>query len=193
MTPIYQPAEDSYLLSEILKKEIPRLLKENSNLTFLEIGSGSGMQLEAALKSGLKKQNIFSCDINKKAVEHCNEKDFNCVESDLFSAFKEGVSVRGTLVPLKWDVIIFNPPYLPEDSREPIDSQVATTGGKKGSEIINRFLKEAKNHLHKNGKIFLITSSLTKDIDFKDYKKEVLGKKELFQEQLFALGLFFNK
>ena len=55
----YPPAEDSYLLTEILKKQIPKLLKEDSDLTFLEIGAGSGIHLETAYKSGIKKENIF--------------------------------------------------------------------------------------------------------------------------------------
>ena len=54
MSLIYEPVEDSYLLQEVLKKEIPLLLKQNSNLTFLEIGCGSGIQLQTAKKLGVK-------------------------------------------------------------------------------------------------------------------------------------------
>jgi len=84
----------------------------------------------------------------------------------------------------KFPLIIFNPPYLPEDSQEPKESRIATTGGKKGSEIINKFLQQAKKHLNPDGKIFLITSSLTRKINWQNYKKELLGKKKLFMEEL---------
>ena len=97
--------------------------------------------------------------------------------------------VKGNLVPLQFDVIVFNPPYLPEDSREPTDSQLATTGGFQGSEIINEFLKEAENYLEKNGKIFLLTSSLTKKINYQNYHKKLFGKEKLFFEQLFVWEL----
>ncbi|VVB83959.1 Release factor glutamine methyltransferase [uncultured archaeon] len=172
---IYQPAEDSYLMSRILKEQIPDLLEKNPNLKFLEIGAGSGIHLETAKNLGIKKENIFSSDIDNKSVSHCKMLGFNCIYSDLF----ENIS-------RKFDVIIFNPPYLPEDSREPKSSRTATTGGKKGNEIILKFLKQAKNYLTISGKIFLITSSLAEDVDFKklDYKAKEIGCEKLFFERL---------
>ena len=46
MSTIYPPAEDSYLMSRILKEQLPVLLEINPDLTFLEIGTGSGIHLE---------------------------------------------------------------------------------------------------------------------------------------------------
>ena len=57
---IYFPAEDSYLMSGNLEKEVAELLKVNSNLKFLEIGCGSGINLETALKCGVKKEKIIN-------------------------------------------------------------------------------------------------------------------------------------
>jgi release factor glutamine methyltransferase len=173
---IYEPAEDSYLLSKVLKKQLPKLLKKNPDLKFLEVGGGSGINLQTAKDLGVK--NIFSCDLNPTAVSHCKKLGFNSVKSDLFK------NIKG-----KFDIIIFNPPYLPEDKREPKDSRLATTGGKKGSEVINKFLKQAKSHLNKDGKIFLLTSNLTKDINFLDYKKKLLDKEKIFFEELFVCEL----
>ncbi|MEJ2268015.1 MAG: methyltransferase [Nanoarchaeota archaeon] len=170
---IYQPAEDSYLMSQILKEKLPKLLNENPELKLLEIGAGSGIHLETAKKLGVK--NIFSSDINPRAVSHCSILGFNCIQSDLFK------NIKG-----KFNLIIFNPPYLPEDSREPKDSQTATTGGKKGTEIILKFLQQAKEHLENNGKIFLITSSLSPEINFKKlgYNSKEIGCEKLFFEKL---------
>ena len=172
---IYVPAEDSYLMSEILKEQIPPLLEKNPDLKFLEIGAGSGIHLETAYNLGVKKKNIFSSDINKNSVSHCNLLGFNCVHSDLFENIKE-----------KYSLIIFNPPYLPEDSREPESSRLSTTGGKKGNEIILRFLKDAKDYLKKDGKIFLITSTLSEDVDFNElgYSAKEIGCESLFFERL---------
>ena len=91
----------------------------------------------------------------------------------------------------KFNLIIFNPPYLPEDKREPRDSQLQTTGGKKGNEIILRFLQQAKKHLKENGKIFLITSSLSPKINFKKLccKEKEIGCENLFFERLFVWEL----
>src|SRR3989344_4501418 len=71
MNSIYQPAEDFYLLSKILKQKLPVILNKNPNLKFLEIGAGLGINLKTAAESGVKKENIFSCDINKEAARHC--------------------------------------------------------------------------------------------------------------------------
>lgn len=175
MNEIYQPAEDSYLMSRILKERVPSLIKRNPNLKFLEIGTGSGIHLNTAFSCGVKRENIFSSDINKDAVNHCNSLGFNCIYSDLFK------NISG-----KYDLIIFNPPYLPQDSREPKGSRVATTAGKRGNEIILRFLKEAKNYLEKDGRIFLITSSLSEDVNFYElgYESEEIGCEKLFFEKL---------
>ena len=173
---IYLPNEDSYLLSETLRKRIPELLKENYEPKILEIGIGSGIQLETLKNIGVK--NIFGSDINAKAVKICRSKGFNCVKSDLFNRIKG-----------KFDIIIFNPPYLPLDGSEPKESRMATTGGKNGSEIINNFLRQAKNYLNENGKIFLLTSSLTIGINWKDYEKKLISKKKLFFEELFVWEL----
>lgn len=168
---IYEPSDDSFLLTEVLKNKI-----KNKNPNFLEIGIGSGMQLITAKALGLTK--IQGVDINPKAVEHCRNLGFDCRVSNLFK------NIKG-----KFDLIIFNPPYLPEDIRENDDSKLATTGGKKGSEIINKFLKQAKKHLEKNGKIFLLTSSLTKEINWKNWKKKKVAEKKLFFEKLYVFEL----
>lgn len=175
MNSIYQPAEDSYLMSRILKEQIPLLTEKNPHLKFLEIGAGSGIHLETIYNSGIKKENIYSSDINRASVSHCNLLGFNCIHSDLFE------NIKG-----KYDIIIFNPPYLPEDSREPKDSKLVTTGGKKGNEIILRFLKEAKNYIKKDGIIFLITSSLSKNVNFSKlgYEAKEIGCESLFFERL---------
>lgn len=170
---MYEPAEDSFLLLAILKKEVPNLLEKNPEMKILEIGAGSGIHLETLFNLGVKKKNIFSCDIDEKSVSHCNLLGFKCIHSDLFQ------NIKG-----KYNLIIFNPPYLPEDAREPCDSRTATTGGKKGCETINRFLKDSKKHLASNGKIFLVTSSMTKGIKWLDCKKKQIRCEKLFFEKL---------
>jgi len=181
---IYQPAEDSYFLSDILKSHIPKLLSQNPDLKFLEIGTGSGVQLQTAENSGVKKENIFSVDINPDAVKHCSLLGYNCIHSDLFEAFGGKLNIKENF-PLQFDLIIFNPPYLPEHE---YDKEKDTSGGKNGDETILRFLKNAKSFLKPNGKIFLLLSSRTpmENIlnEFENYKKRFLGTERLFYEDL---------
>ncbi len=166
MSLIYSPEEDSYLLQEVLEKEI-----KNKNIKCLEIGIGSGIQLKILKK--LEVKNISGIDINSEAVKHCKNLGFDVWISNLFSEVKE-----------KYDLIIFNPPYLPKTKDEDNESELITTGGKKGSEIINEFLIQAKEHLGKEGKILLLVSSLTKGINWLNYKKKLVSEKKIFFEKL---------
>jgi release factor glutamine methyltransferase len=175
MHEVYEPAEDSHLLANVLKRSFS---SKDSDLKFLEIGCGSGIQIKTLLELGIKKENIFCCDINPDAVKRCSELGVSCFVSDLFEK-AEG----------KFDVIIFNPPYLPVDEREPESSRLATTGGKDGGEIANKFLRQAKKYLNDNGVIFLLTSSLTQDVDFDNYEMDLIAKKKLFFEELYVWKL----
>ena len=176
MPPIYEPSEDSYLMSDVLKRKLSKLLKANPELKFLEIGCGSGINLQTALSSGIKIENITGTDINVNAVKQCRKLGFRCIKSNLFS------NIKG-----KFDLIVFNPPYLPFDEKEPKNSRRETTGGKRGNEITIKFLKQAKKHLNNGGRIFVITSSLARSINFNKlgYKAKELNNKKLFFETLF--------
>jgi release factor glutamine methyltransferase len=178
MSLVYLPAEDSFLLSSVIKKEVYKIFLKNKEAVFLEIGAGSGVQLQSLLEAGVKKKNIFACDLNFDAVNCCKELGFNCIQSNLFEKIKG-----------KYDLILFNPPYLPKDNLEDKESEIATTGGKKGGEIINLFLKQSKNYLNKNGKIFLLISSLTKGIKWNGYRKKILAEKKIFFEKLTVFEL----
>ena len=168
---IYQPAEDSYFFADFIKK----YLKKNKINSYLDIGTGSGILAETASKF-LNKKNILTVDINPEAVKLLNQKKFKAIKSNLFEKVKT-----------KFDLITFNAPYLPFDEREPKESQVATTGGKKGDEISLKFLKQAKKHLKKNGKILLLISSLTPINKIQKLNPKIVARKKLFFEQLLIL------
>lgn len=175
MSLIYEPAEDSYFLSKILKKVV-----KDKKAKILEIGVGSGIQAQTLINIGIPQKNLTLVDINKKAISHLKKKfpEAKVIFSNLFEKIKS-----------KFDLIIFNPPYLPKNKDEPKPSQVSTTGGKTGSEIINRFLRDSKNYLRKDGKIILLNSNLTKGINWLNYEKNILGKKKIFFEELFVWEL----
>ena len=56
---IYSPAEDSFLLSEAIEDSLESIDEEKrKHLLFLDMGAGSGIQAESALKF-LNKENIY--------------------------------------------------------------------------------------------------------------------------------------
>jgi release factor glutamine methyltransferase len=143
---IYEPQEDSFLLREQVIKY--------SKGKVLDIGTGSGIQAIAAAK---KADEVLAVDIDSYAVEfadsHAKGAGINNIrfrKSDLFS------KVKG-----KFNLIIFNPPYLPEEKGEEKSVAKKISGGKKGYEIIERFFSETNAHLEDKGKILIVFSSLT--------------------------------
>ena len=187
---IYEPAEDSYLLNETLKEYLGNLIKYNqdksikrspSSLKILDMGTGSGIQAKTCKDFGF--DNVLAADINKEAVKELKKQKINAIDSNLFSNISKNE---------RFDLIIFNPPYLPEDKQEPEDSKGATTAGKEGYEIIIKFLKEAKSHLNKDGTILLLFSSHSKPTVIKreakqmNYNIKLLKRQKLFFEELFV-------
>jgi release factor glutamine methyltransferase len=173
---IYQPSDDTYFFSEFLEK----FLKKHNPKSFLEVGCGSAYLSEIASKC-IGKEKIICSDVNPNAVKLAMEKGFNVIESNLFAG------VTG-----KFDVIVFNAPYLPLDKREPKSSQLATTGGKCGDEISLKFLKQAKKHLNENGKIFLLVSNLTPMEKIKKFRPKIVARKKFFMEELLILEFQIN-
>ena len=167
---IYEPADDSFLLAKIVKKHV-------RGKKFLDMGSGSGIQSENALQSGAL--SVLATDIDAETVSSLKKKGIPAVKSDLFS------NVDGL-----FDVIAFNPPYLPWDAQEDQESRRVTTGGKQGDEVIVRFLAQASKHLTKKGAVLLLVSSLTpKKRIFSLLKKQkmkyiVVDEEKLFFERL---------
>lgn len=180
MPAVYSPAEDSFLLSQVLEDYFENLSKEErKDIFFLDMGTGSGIQSEKA-EEFLSKNNILAVDINPDAVKLVKNLGFNAIKSDLFSS----PELKGK----KFDIIAFNPPYLPKDE-EGFDEGIDTTGGEKGDELPLAFLYAAKNYLSKDGVIFLLVSSITPRNKLEkaisdNYKKEIVGRKKLFFEEL---------
>ncbi len=167
---IYSPAEDSYLLEEQVKKYA-------KNKSVLDIGSGSGILAETAIK--VQAKSVLASDTTPESIKLLKSKKIPAIKSDLFKKIKG-----------KYDLIIFNPPYLPQDKREDKASQLATTGGKYGDEILIKFLKQAKYHLNKNGIILIVLSSLTPKnrilalLNSLKLKKQIIANKKFFMETL---------
>ncbi len=143
------------------------------------MGTGSGILAETALKF-LSKNNILAVDINEKSVALVRKKGIKAVQSNLFSKIPKTK---------KYDLITFNAPYLPADPREPKDSQLATTGGKKGDELAVRFLKQALPRLNQDREIFLLISNLTPLNQIRKFHPKIVARKKLFFEELKILKI----
>ena len=179
---VYEPREDSYLLLSHVK--------QYAKGRVLDMGCGSGI---LGIEASKYAREVVCADIDEFAsvVFRKNSggiRNVKFVCSDLFS------DIQG-----KFDLIVINPPYLPEDVEEDDASRLATTGGKVGYEFIEQFLDDAKNYLKKDGKILMCFSSLSYKDKIDDilvrtnYKFEKIDEKKLFYEELYIYLIYVQQ
>ena len=173
MKKYYEPAEDSSLLAAAVAR--------HAHGRVLDMGTGSGIQaITAAKKTAVK--HVVAADINDDALQFAaaatkKEKavaKITLLKSNLFS------SVKG-----KFDTIIFNPPYLPQD-KGIVDN--AIYGGKHGYETLEQFLDGCCEHLSDKGIILIVFSSRTN----KQKVNEAIERNCLEFKQLEEKNLFFE-
>ncbi len=173
----YEPAEDSQLLAAAVEKY--------AHGTVLDMGTGSGVQaITAAKKKEVK--SVVAADINSEALKFAAaaavkegvKQKVEFIKSNLFDNVKE-----------KFDTIIFNPPYLPQDKEI---EDPAIYGGKHGYEILQKFIGGCSSRLNDNGIILIVFSSRTNKqkvdeaIEASCLEFEELEQKHLFFETLYA-------
>lgn len=147
---VYEPAEDSFLLAQNLQIKKDDLV--------LDIGTGCGIQ---AILTAQKVRKVLAVDVNPNAarcavhnatLNHVADK-VEVRQGNLFEPMRAGE---------KFDVIIFNAPYLPSESGEERDlASRAWAGGRSGRRVIDCFIVEAPAYLKINGRVFLVQSTLS--------------------------------
>jgi len=146
---VYEPAEDTFLLADNLAVREGDLV--------LDMGTGCGILAVLAAKKAGK---VVAVDLNRHAVrcarlnaethKVADKVDFRL--GDLFKPIKKNE---------KFDVVVFNAPYLPSAPAE-MKTWIgrAWAGGPTGRQLIDRFITEAPHYLKRNGRILLVQSTL---------------------------------
>jgi len=123
----------------------------DQKVDLLDLGTGSGcIGLTLALEE--KSLNVTISDISEKALKIASLNNENLsanatvIQSDLFKSIDQ-----------KFDVIVSNPPYIPDSEivedivqKEP---SVALYGGALGVDFYDRILEQSKSHLHEKAMI----------------------------------------
>jgi len=141
--------------------KISHLLKKpNYNIKVLDIFAGTGCIGIAVLKHT---ENTFVdfVDIDEESLDQIlinlnlnkiSPKRYRIIKSNIFS----------NLGGKRYHFILANPPYVALERKNEVDKEVlqkephiALFAGKKGLSLIKKFLKEAKEHLKPNGKIYM--------------------------------------
>lgn len=150
---VYQPAEDTFLLAGNL--EVERMSRA------LEIGTGTGL---IAILTARRARQVIATDINPQAL-NCALK--NIIDNKAYNVELREGDLFEPVADEKFDLILFNTPYLPVDKDETVDEELdaAWNGGPTGRDVIDRFLDGVKDHLNPRGKIQLVQSSLSGNLE----------------------------
>jgi release factor glutamine methyltransferase len=167
---MYVPSDDSFLLADCIN--------QHRGKRALEIGVGSGVLLQVLERNF---QEVAGSDISLQALRHCKGKaSAMLVCCDAASVFTG-----------KFDLIVSNPPYLPNDDV----NDPTIHGGPSGVETIIRFVQSALPLLACGGKMLVVVSSLANvtELDRRvtemKLQKKVVKEKRLFYETLSVLEL----
>ena len=181
---VYIPAEDSYMLADNLQ------IKDGQSV--LEIGTGSGI---VAMYASRLTDRVTVTDINfdacRLAEENFRANGIEGIEI-LFGNLFEPVENR------KFDVILFNTPYLPTEEDEVLDNTInyAFDGGLNGRKVIDLFLNEVGNHLNDGGIVQLIQSSLSgneetlEKLDRLGFIAEIAASEHFFFEDVTLINAY---
>jgi release factor glutamine methyltransferase len=139
---VYAPEADSYLLLSAALREV------RPGDRVLEMGTGSGL---IAAELG-RAADVIAVEINPHAAAAARSLGVEVIRTDLFA----GICTT-------FDLVLFNPPYLPTAFGERIDDwlEYALDGGETGREVIGRFIRDVPRVLSPYGRVLLLVSSLT--------------------------------
>ena len=98
----------------------------------------------------------------------------------------------------KFDVILFNTPYLPTEDDEVLENTInyAFDGGLNGRKVIDLFLNEVGNHLNDGGIVQLIQSSFSDNdetlnmLDELGFIAEIAKKEHYFFEDIVLINAY---
>ena len=176
---IYYPREDTRLMAGVLEDI------EMKGKRVLEMGCGSGV---LSIIAARKNATVTAADVDIDAIKTAsanaaaNKASIRFVESDLFQ------HISG-----KFDIIFFNPPYLPEEDEDVQKRDITYWGGKTGREVVGRFIETVKPFLNPGGKILLLISSLTGEKEVLElfhtngFQTKIMDRKKIPWEELIVI------
>jgi len=176
---LYLPSDDSFLLRDSVK--------EYKGKSALEIGVGSGIVLKTLYENF---KIVAGTDITFESLRYCKDNLPNNVMlvcCDAASVFR-----------YRFDLIVTNPPYLPDEEYKKRFHESAIHGGHTGIETTLRFIKSAVSVLSQNGKMLIIISTLSNVSKMDELiiemklKRRTIREKKLFFETLTIVEISFK-
>lgn len=119
-----------------------------------DIGTGSGA-IAIAVKKEIPETRVMATDISKDALDLAKENaKFNAAEIEFF----QGDLLEALPAGEKFDIIVSNPPYIPDVEKEKLQPEVrdfdpalALFGGSDGLSLVRKILVQSENYLKPDG------------------------------------------
>jgi len=130
----------------------------NKDARVLDMRTGCGI---LALLAAKKASKVVAVDISPQAV-HCARMNAELSRSGRTIDVRLGNLFEAIRDSERFDLILFNAPYLPTENDEAKDwLEKAWSGGRNGRNVIDQFIDNASNHLARNGRILMVQSTLS--------------------------------
>jgi release factor glutamine methyltransferase len=145
--------------TEILVENAIKDLQEVETASFCEVGVGSGC-ISVSILHELPSATAVGLDVSDKALKitqrnaekHSVSSRLRLVKSDVFEALSDQ----------QFDMIVSNPPYVPQDDFDSLQAevrdfepQIALTDGSNGLSIIERIVLQAPQFLRSKGGLLM--------------------------------------
>jgi release factor glutamine methyltransferase len=147
---VFRPISDTWQLADALRERAP-------GAHVLDVCTGSGALAVTAALAGA--QEVTAVDVSRRAVlsarinARLNGVAVRARRSDLFSALGDQ----------RYDVIVSNPPYVPDPSGDRVPTRGprrAWDAGRDGRIVLDRLIAEAPGHLRPGGTLLLVHSEI---------------------------------
>ncbi len=225
---LYAPSEDTDLIVSCVKKWFEKVFiyqtSYKKSLRILDMGCGPGTlglyfleELKKRHKKIYENSHLLALDRSEKALSFTKQNailnqlqqhtttEKTVLFKNLHSKWMEKESLGGVARKnsLKFDIILFNPPYLPgnealinENSRNISDA--IWEGGKEGDELTIQFIENLSKYCKEKADVFLVSSSRTrqdrirKSFEKNGFKMVELSKSHVFFEDILCYRMKFK-
>jgi release factor glutamine methyltransferase len=175
---VYRPSHDTFLLAHAVGHEV------QAGDRFLEVGCGAGLVSMVAARRGA---HVCATDLNPEAVRLAGA---NAASNGVHVDARPGDLLAG--LPGPFDVVAFNPPYLPTAPHEvlPGPLNLAFDGGPTGNDTVLRFAAQVGALAARPRAILVVHSSLADPTALSDalgrlgYASQVVAEEAHFFERI---------
>ncbi|WP_455480909.1 peptide chain release factor N(5)-glutamine methyltransferase [Bartonella sp. B12(2025)] len=149
-----EPRSDTETLVDLVLPLLKKYVENSEKITLLDMGTGSGAIAIAVLKQ-IPQSYAVAVDISEDALKTAIK---NAKNAEVINRFTPLLSNWFDSVAGRFDLIISNPPYIPETDIKNLAKEVrlhdplrALVGGKDGLDFYRKIARKAANYLKTKG------------------------------------------